>query len=235
MTGFRLDEHRRDARGGSLRQRRVSQPVPGSEPQPRPQERAPSSRSSSAWRGQAVSQGPNGRTRSTRAPDGGSRRTAPRERQPQYPRAGLVRPPARLFGVVISFRTKDWRTCRCRSSSSTPCQRSPSSSPRRRPVESATVVMRRAEAYQYRSSSSARASSSRYARRTAATFSAVSVSVSGSWSGGGSTSSSGFSVTHRHRLAGLKISPKSTQVIPDRFRREPVAQPFRRVPLERLR
>lgn len=67
----------------------------------------------------------------------------------------------------------------------------PEHSPRRRPVDRATVVMRRAAAYQGFSASSAASSSTLYAFNTDAISAAVSVSVSASCIDGGSPSSSG--------------------------------------------
>src|SRR5262249_53470130 len=73
-----------------------------------------------------------------------------------------VRLDARLFGVVISFRTHARRTCSRRSSSSTSCHWSPSSSPWRSAVPSATSTMRRARAH-HADSSGVRTASSRNA------------------------------------------------------------------------
>jgi hypothetical protein len=82
---------------------------------------------------------------------------------------------------------------------------------RRSPVDSASVVIRRLAAYQWRFSSSARDSSSRYALSTAATDAASSVSVSRSRIDGRSTRSSGFLETHLQRRAVLNINPTRTR------------------------
>ena len=69
--------------------------------------------------------------------------------------SGIVRRPALEFGDVTPSGRTAATTLKSRSSRSTSLHRSPSSSPRRRPVESATTVILRAVSTQNRPSSSA--------------------------------------------------------------------------------
>jgi hypothetical protein len=152
LPRLRLDEHARYAGGGPLGQARMTQAVP------RPEG--------------LVDAGP--RERLARV--GRELRRVERRPEHRVTEHGRLRRPMQARGELLLERRRSHvpelddsptrlrlrrghlvsdeclpNVRRC-SSSSTSCQRSPSSSPRRRPVERATVVILRAAAYQWASS-----------------------------------------------------------------------------------
>ena len=197
---------------------------------------APCARRSSASTGRAASRAPGGRTRATSRRGSSTSSSVPRARRSRPRRAERTVAPPCSSGSWSRSARPAVRLSGAARGARRPATRSPSSSPRLRPVESATTVILRAVANQNRSSSSAAASSVPVGGDQVADRLRVHrLRLDHPSAGGFSTRSSGFSDTHRHRLAVLNISPARTRWFRTVFGESPSADLVGGVPLEHLR